>query len=451
MPRTLILDAINQVGEDILIQGWVQTRRDLGKIIFLDVRDRSGLIQAVCAPTELGDAYEEAKKARAEFVVEIKGTVHQRQAKNINPHLATGEIEMVAKDFQILAEAEPLPFDLADEKIGLDVYLDNLPITLRTAKRQAIFKVQAEIVEAFRQFSRSQDFTEIQAPKIVGSSTEGGANVFEIKYFGHRAFLAQSPQFYKQIMVGIFERVFCIGNVFRAEEHATTRHINEYTSLDLEMGFINDHTDVMKLETEFFRYLIEHLRKNCPREISLLKADLPAVPEEIPAFKLREVQQIIKRETGIDHTHEPDLEPNEEQWISDYVKKKHGSEFVFITHYPTAKRPMYTYPDEADPDYTKSFDLLFRGVEITTGGQRIHDYEQLVANIKRWRLKPENFSFYLESFKYGMPPEGGLAIGLERLTAKLLGIENIKEATLFPRDLNRIDLPLSAPGDKKRE
>lgn len=447
--RTLCEETIKQVGQEVLIQGWVQTRRDLGKIIFLDIRDRSGLIQAVCAPTELGDAYEEAKKARAEFVIEIKGAIHQRQAKNINPHLATGEIEVVAKDFKILAEAESLPFDLADEKIGLDVYLDHLPITLRTAKRQAIFKIQGEIVEAFRQFSRSQDFTEIQAPKIVGSSTEGGANVFEIKYFGHRAFLAQSPQFYKQIMVGIFERVFCIGNAFRAETHATTRHINEYTSLDFEMGFINDHTDVMNMETEFFRYLMEHLRKNCPREISLLKADLPAVPKEIPVFKLREIQQIIKKETGTDHTSEPDLEPNEEQWISDYVKKKHGSEFVFITHYPTAKRPMYTYPDEADPTYTKSFDLLFRGVEVTTGGQRVNNWEQLAGNIKKWGLDPADFSFYLEAFKYGMPPEGGLAIGLERLTAKLLGIENIKEATLFPRDLNRIDLPLSAPEHKQ--
>ncbi len=442
MQRTLISDTISQVGKGVLIQGWVQTRRNLGKIIFLDIRDRTGLIQVVCAPTELGDDYEEAKKVRGEFVAQISGIVNKRGAKNVNSDLATGEIELLAKNFKILAEAESLPLDLGDEKIGLDVYLDHLPITLRTQKKQAVFTIQAEIVEAFRAFLRGEGFTEFQAPKIVGSSTEGGANVFKVKYFEHQAFLAQSPQFYKQIMVGIFERVFCVGNVYRAEEHATTRHLNEYTSLDFEMGFIKDHTDVMAVETEFLRYLMEHLKGKCAKELKLLRVDLPKVPKTIPSLKLREVQKIVKKETGVDHTEEPDLEPNEEQFISDYIKKKDDSDFVFITHYPTKKRPMYTYPDEADPDYTKGFDLLFRGVEITTGGQRINNYEQLVSNIKKWGLKPENFSFYLEAFKYGMPPEGGLAIGLERLTAKLLGIENIKEATLFPRDMNRIDLQL---------
>lgn len=443
MSRTLILDTIQKVGQEVLIQGWAQTRRNLGKIIFLDIRDRSGLIQVVCAPAELGADYEEAKKVRPEFVVQIEGAAQKRNEKNINPNLATGEIEVVAKSFKILAEAEPLPLDLSDEKIGLDVYLDHLPLTLRPEKKQAVFKIQAEIVEAFREFLRGEGFVEFQAPKITASATEGGANVFQIKYFDHKAYLAQSPQFYKQIMVGIFERVFCVGNVYRAEEHATTRHVNEYTSLDWEMGFIKDHTDLMALETEFFKYLFKHLQKNCSAEVSLLKVDLPKVPREIPSFKLREVQALIKKETGVDHTSEPDLEPGEERWLSQYVKEKNNSDFVFITHYPTAKRPMYTYPDEADPEYTKSFDLLFRGVEITTGGQRINNYEQLSSNIKKWGLNPDNFSFYLEAFKYGMPPEGGLAIGLERLTAKLLGIENIKEATLFPRDLNRIDLPLS--------
>lgn len=443
MPRTLILDTIQKISQEVLIQGWVQTRRNLGKIIFLDIRDRTGLIQVVCAPTELKGDYEQAKKVRPEFVVQIKGAVQKRNEKNFNPNLATGEIEILAKDFKILAEAEPLPLDLSDEKIGLDVYLDHLPLTLRTEKKRAVFKIQAEITEAFRQFSRGQDFVEIQVPKITASATEGGANVFEIQYFEHKAYLAQSPQFYKQIMVGVFERVFCVGNVYRAEEHATTRHLNEYTSLDWEMGFIKDHTDLMTLETEFFRYLIQHLQKNCALELSLLKVALPKLPKEIPSFKLREVQAMIKKETGVDHTAEPDLEPGEEHWLSQYVKEKYDSDFVFVTHYPTAKRPMYTYPDEADPEYTKSFDLLFRGVEITTGGQRLHDYQQLIENIKKWGLKPENFSFYLEAFKYGMPPEGGLAIGLERLTARLLGIDNIKEATLFPRDLNRIDLPLS--------
>ncbi|OGH72298.1 MAG: aspartate--tRNA(Asn) ligase [Candidatus Magasanikbacteria bacterium RIFCSPLOWO2_01_FULL_43_20b] len=442
---------INHVGQEVTITGWVQTRRNLGKIVFLDVRDRAGLVQVVCVPNDLGADYDLVKDVHSEYVVEIKGLVNKRGAKNVNSDLATGEIEVLAKGFKVLAKAEPLPLDLEDEKIGLDVHLDNLPLTLRTEKWRAVFKVQSEIVEAFRAFLRAENFTEFQCPKIVGDSTEGGSNVFEIKYFDAKAYLAQSPQFYKQIMAGVFERVFTVGNVYRAEEHATTRHINEYTSLDLEFGMIKDHTDVMELETKFLRYLLDHLDKTVARELKLLNYVRPELPDKIPVFKLREAQELIKKETKTDHTAEPDLEPSEEKWICEYVKKKFKSDFVFVTHYPTVKRPMYTYPDEADPEFTKSFDLLFRGVEVTTGGQRINDYEQLVANIKKWGLKPEKFEFYLEAFKYGMPPEGGLAIGLERMTAKLLDIDNIKYATLFPRDLNRIDLQISLPEYKQKK
>ena len=440
--RTLIKDSINQVGEEIIINGWVQTRRNLGKIIFLDIRDRSGLIQVVCAPGELGVDYDAAKEVRPEFVVEITGVVNKRNEKNINPNLSTGTVELLAKGFKILSKAEPLPLDPAEEKMGLDVYLDLLPLTLRTEKNRALFKVQAEIINAFRDFLISKDFVEFPCPKIVGASTEGGANVFKIDYFGHPAFLAQSPQFYKQIMVGVFERVFTIGNVYRAEEHATTRHINEYTSLDLEFGFIKDHLDVINLEIEFLKFLKQFLNERVGAELKLWNYEDMKIPAEITIMKLREAQELIKKETGVDHTNEPDLEPGEEHWLGEYALKNHNSDFIFITHYPTAKRPMYTYPDEADPEFTKSFDLLFRGIEVTTGGQRINDYEQLVGNIKKWGMQPENFKFYLEAFKYGLPPEGGLAIGLERLTARLLGIDNIKRATLFPRDLNRIDLQI---------
>jgi len=442
---------INSAGQEVVVAGWVQTRRNLGKIVFLDVRDYSGMVQVVCVPNDLGVDYDLLKDVHSEYVVEIKGLVNKRGAKNINSELPTGEIEVLAKGFKILAKAEALPLDLNDEKIGLDVHLDNLPLTLRSEKYRALFKIQAEIVEAFREFLRKEKFTEFQCPKIVGDSTEGGSNVFEIKYFGTKAFLAQSPQFYKQIMVGVFERVFSVGNVYRAEEHATTRHLNEYTSLDLEMGMIKDHTDIMNLEVDFLQYLLDHLDKTVARELKLWNYERPELPKEAPVFKLREVQQLIKKETGVDHTKEPDLEPSEEKWICEYAKKKFKSDFVFVTHYPTVKRPMYTYPDEVDPEFTKSFDMLFRGVEVTTGGQRINNYEQLVGNIEKWGLKPEKFQFYLEAFKYGMPPEGGLAIGLERLTARLLGIDNIKYATLFPRDLNRIDLQISPPEYKQKK
>ncbi|HOZ56090.1 MAG: Asparagine--tRNA ligase [Parcubacteria group bacterium ADurb.Bin316] len=443
-------EATSQIGKEITLKGWVNARRDMGKVVFFDLRDRAGIIQVVGVPSELDEGSQvNMKEARPEWVLEIKGVVQERGAKQRNPNMPTGDIEVLAKEIKVLAKAEPLPLDLEDEKMGLDVYLDHLPITLRTAKARALFKTQAEIAEAFRAFMRSKGFTEIQAPKIVGESTEGGANVFTIDYFGTKAFLGQSPQFYKQIMVGVFERVFSVGNVYRAEEHSTSRHINEYTSLDMEMGMIRNHTDIMEIETELLKYIVEHLKKTVPDELKVLNFVEPLLPEKIPALKLREVQEIIKKETGADHTNEPDLEPSEERWICEYVKEKFDSDFIFVTHYPTSKRPMYTYPDETDPEFTKSFDLLFRGIEITTGGQRINDYEQLVGNIKKWGMNPDDFKFYLEAFKYGMPPEGGLGMGLERLTAKLFNIDNVKEATLFPRDLNRIDLQISLPDDKK--
>jgi len=438
--RTLSTETPEKVGQEVIIKGWINARRNMGKIVFLDLRDRSGILQIVGVPSELDEKSNELlKNIRPEWTLEIRGIVNERGVKQQNSEMSTGKIEVLAKEIKVLSEAEPLPLDLEDEKIGLDIHLDYLPITLRTTKWQALFKIQAEIVEAFRSFLRSQDFTEFQCPKIVGDSTEGGANVFKMEYFGHQAFLAQSPQFYKQILVGVYERVFTVGNVYRAEEHATTRHINEYTSLDLEFGFIKDHTDIINLEIEFLQYLFAHLEKTVSAELKLWNFIKPELPDNVPVYKLREVQEIIKQETGVDHTAEPDLEPNEEKLICEYAKNKFNSDFVFVTHYPTVKRPLYTYPDESDPEFTKSFDLLFRGVEVTTGGQRINDYEQLVSNIKKWGLNPEKFKFYLEAFQFGMPPEGGFSFGSERITMCILGLKNIREGSLFPRDMERVD------------
>lgn len=448
--RTLTLETANKVGEEVILKGWVNARRNMGKIVFLDVRDRSGIVQVVGVPQELDEASNELlKDIRPEWVVEIRGIVNARGAKQQNPNMPTGMVEVLAKGISVLAKAEPLPLDLEDQTIGLDIHLDYLPITLRTEKWRSVFKIQAEITRGFRDYLISQDFVEFQAPKIVAAAAEGGAGVFEVKYLKNKATLAQSPQFYKQILVGVFERVFTIGNAFRAEEHATTRHLNEFTSLDLEFGMITDHHDVMNLETEMLRHILDHLDKTVAAELKLWNYVRPEIPDKVPFFKLREAQQIIKEETGVDHTAEPDLEPNEERFMGEYAKKNFNSDFVFITHYPTSKRPMYTYTDEADPEFTKSFDLLFRGIEITSGGQRFHDYEQLVQSLKNKDLNPEDFKFYLEAFQYGMPPEGGLAIGLERLTARLLEIDNVKYATLFPRDLNRIDLQINPPDSKQ--
>ncbi len=448
--RTLTTETANKVGEEVIVQGWVNARRNMGKIVFLDVRDRKGILQVVGVPSELDEASNELlKDIRPEWVVEIRGIVNARGAKQQNPNMPTGMVEVLAKGIAVMAKAEPLPLDLEDEKIGLDIHLDFLPITLRAEKYRAVFKIQAEIVRGFRDYLISQDFTEIQAPKIVAASAEGGADVFEVKYLKNKATLAQSPQFYKQIMVGVFERVFAVGNCFRAEQHATTRHLNEFTGLDLEMGMIKDHHDVMNLEMDMLRHILNHLDATCASELKLWNYTRPSVPEKVPYFKLREAQQIIKDETGVDHTNEPDLEPSEERFMGEYAKTKFDSDFIFITHYPTSKRPMYTYPDEENPEFTKSFDLLFRGIEITSGGQRFHDYNELVESMKRKELNPDDFKFYLEAFKYGMPPEGGLGLGLERLTARLLEIDNVKYATLFPRDMNRIDLQISPPEYKQ--
>ncbi|MBI5306444.1 aspartate--tRNA(Asn) ligase [Candidatus Wolfebacteria bacterium] len=439
--RTPIKYIINKENEKVEIAGWVDVRRDHGKLIFIDLRDRSGLVQVVFLPSNK-EVAQLAKELRLQWAIKISGIVSRRPKGMINQEVETGEFEVAAESLKILSKADEIPFDF-NSQISLETFLDWQPFVLRSQKNRNIFKIQSEIIRAFGDFLKSLDFTEIQVPKIVAQATEGGANVFKIDYFDSKAYLAQSPQFYKQIMVGVFERVFTIGNAYRAEEHSTTRHLNEYTSLDLEFGFIDDHRDIMNLERDLLDYVMEHLKKNCIKELNFFNLEIPKVPKKIPDIKLREAQKILKNKYDIDCKNEPDLDPAHERQICEYAKSEFDSDFIFITHYPIEKRPFYTYPDEDDPGYTKSFDLLFRGMEITTGGQRINNYFDLADNIKKWKMNPENFSFYLQAFKYGMPPEGGLAIGLERLTQKILNIENVREATLFPRDMNRIDVLLS--------
>ena len=360
-----------------------------------------------------------------------------------------GGIELAVSGIEILSRAAEMPFELGTE-LNLDTYLDHLPLTLRTPRARDIFTLQATLVESFRAALRQEDFTEFASPELVGGDAEGGANVFKVEYFNDKtAYLATSPQFYKQIMVGVFERVFTTPKAFRAEKHSTTRHLNEYSTLDFEMGFIEDHRDVMATLERALRYIVVEVGKRHADMFARFGVEAPQMPPSqaggfsVPVMKLREAQDIIKKETGEDCTNEPDLEPAHERFMCEYAKKNLGSDFLFVTHYPISKRPFYTFEDESDPGFTKSFDLLFRGIEITTGGQRIHDHDALVEKIKGRELDPEKFSYYLQAFKYGMPPHGGSATGLERLTAKMLGLENVKEATLFPRDLNRIDTLLS--------
>ena len=441
MQRTLIKDLGSKTGEEVTIAGFVDVRRDHGKLIFIDLRDRSGKVQMVALPNHK-EVHATAATLRPEWVIEVKGKVNARPEKTINKDELNGALEIEVLEIKVLAEAKELPFELGTET-NLDTYLDYLPLALRAPKQRSIFRVQAGIIKTFRDFFNNQGFVEFQAPKLIGDDAEGGANSFDVKYFKHTAHLAQSPQLYKQIMVGVFERVFTTGNVYRAEKHSTTRHTNEYTSLDIEMGFIKDHTDIMRTENAFLVNLEKVLRVNYAEDFKLLGAEIPVVPAKIPAVKLREAQALISKETGTDVTKEPDLEPEHERWLCEYSRKNLNSDFIFVTHFPTAKRPFYTYRDEVDPTYTKGFDLLFRGVEITTGAKRIHNYDDLVSSMKDKGLNPESFSYYLQAFKSGLPPHGGFGMGLERLTQKMLGLSNIKEATLFPRDLNRIDSLLS--------
>ena len=439
--RTLIGDLADHIGETVSISGSIDVRRDQGKMVFFDFRDRSGMVQGVVLPGS--EALELAKETRNEFVVRATGNVNKRPDKNVQEGKQNGNIELEVTGLEILAEAEAQPFD-SDADINLDTMLDYRPLTIRRKRERAIFKVQHEIIAAFREHLDSNGFTEFQAPKLVGDDAEGGAGIFKVEYFKDKsAYLATSPQLYKQMMVGAFERVYATGPQFRAEKHSTTRHLNEISMLDFEMGFIKDHTDVMQMIEGVLKHTTKRLEKNSSADFAAVGATLPLVPETFPVMKLREAQELIKKETGKDCVGEPDLEPEDERWLCKYAHDTLESDFIFITHYPVSKRPFYTMEDSEDPGFTKSFDLLFRGVEILSGSQRVHDYDVLVEKIREKGLDPEKFSFYLMAFKYGLPPHGGIGMGLERLTQKFLGIENVKEASLFPRDINRIDILLS--------
>ncbi|MEZ4195545.1 MAG: aspartate--tRNA(Asn) ligase [Candidatus Paceibacterota bacterium] len=437
MERTLINKLKEQVGKEVLIQGWVDVARNQGKMAFFDFRDRTGKVQGVVFGKP--EVLEVATTLKAEYVVAVTGLVNERPEKMRNDKVQNGDIELEITAIEIISPAEALPFDM-DGELNLDTLLDNRPLTLRRDHERAIFKVQSEILVTYRSFLNSQGFTEFQAPKLVGGDAEGGAEVFKVKYFkGVEASLATSPQLYKQIMAGVFERVFAVGPTFRAEKSATTRHLSEISMLDLEMSFIKDHTDVIELVTGLMRAITEHVNTNCAEELNLLNVVPAHAPEKFPVMTLREAQELIKQETGVDKTKEPDLEPEDERFLCDYANRNLNSDFVFVTHFPTKKRPFYTHVDPAQPEFTRSFDLLFRGLEMCSGGQRVHKYEELVERIKDKGLDPDKFQFYLQAFKYGIPPHGGIGMGLERLTAKFCGVANVKEATLFPRDINRID------------
>lgn len=444
MERILIGELGKHVGETVSISGWVDVRRDQGKMVFFDFRDRSGVVQGVVLPAS--PAMETAKEVNKEFVVRVEGKVNKRPDKNAVVGKVNGDIELEIEKIEVFAAADTLPFD-SDADLNLDTLLDYRPLTLRRPRERAIFKMQAALSQAFRNSLVRQGFVEFQAPALVGSDAEGGAEVFRVEYFNDKtANLATSPQLYKQIMTGVFERVFTIARIFRAEKSATTRHLSELTQMDFEMGFIRDERDVMAVLEQVMRDVVADVTNTHADLFAATSADLPLIPKEpFPVLTLNEALQILGA------PEEPDLEPAQERAICEWAKKEKGSDFVFITRFPTKKRAFYTYEHSDEAPFSRGFDLLFRGLEINSGAQRIHDYNTLVKRIEERGMNPKNFSFYLQAFKYGMPPHGGCSTGLERFTMKMLNLENVKEATLFPRDMNRIDVLLSSPTDESNE
>jgi len=431
--RVLAADLPRHVGEQVRIAGWLHRRRELKSVTFLVLRDRSGLTQAVL-PASADDAAEPATDLPEETVIEVAGTVTASAQ-------APGGVELTEPVVTPLsAPAAPPPFDLYRPTVAasLPTVLDHAPTTLRHPVLKAGFEIAAASVAGFREAMDGLGFTEVHTPKIVESATESGANVFGIDYFGRPAYLAQSPQFYKQALVGVFERVYEVGPVFRAEPHDTARHLAQYTSLDAELGFIADHHDVMDVLRDAIARMATAAGERARPALDLLGLQAPAVPPRIPEIHFADAQELIAARAGRDPRGEPDLSPADERWLGEWARREHGSEFLFVTGYPMAKRPFYTHPDPGRPGYSNGFDLIFRGMELVTGGQRLHQHADYLAALAERGEDPRPYAGYLQVFEHGMPPHGGFAIGLERWTARLTGAANVREVTLFPRDLHRL-------------
>src|SRR5579859_2642515 len=431
MQRVLTRELAQHINERVKIAGWVHSIRQLSKVNFLSVRDATGFAQIV---VDSKPQMQMLSKLHVESVIEVQGKVVAEKS-------APGGFEIHAPEIRVISEvkeAVPFPINKGSLNVTLDTFLDYAAYGLRHPDKRAIFRIAAEIMRGFRNHLSDQGFTEVATPKIVASATESGANVFRLNYFDREAYLAQSPQFYKQMMVSVFERVYEVGPVFRAEPHSTSRHLNEYVSLDVEFVFIQDHTTVMNLLTVLIRAILAHLEKFAGQELKTLNVTMPLAPEAFPAIDFRQAQQLIAERHGEDCSHDPDLSPQHERWLGEWARETGQSDFVFVTGFPMSKRPFYTHPDPNAPEYANGFDLLFRGMELVTGGQRLHLYQDYVEALNARNLPLEPFSGYLDSFRYGMPPHGGFAIGLERFVSQLLGLSNVREATLFPRDINRV-------------
>lgn len=418
-------------GTTIILEGAVHSIRDMGEIAFVILRKREGLIQTVW---EEGKTDMELSEIREEDYIHVTGQIKDEERA---PHGKEVRLSTI-RHLSHVSCPLPLPIDKWKLNTSLEAKLDRRSLSLRNIRERARFRIQEGIVRGFRDFLYEQGFTEIHTPKIGAKSAEGGANMFRLSYFHRPAVLQQSPQLYKQMMVGVFDRVFETGPVFRAEKHNTRRHLNEYTSLDFEMGYIHSFLDICAMETGFLQYTMNLLEKEYSKELKLLNITLPDV-EKIPYVHFDEAKRLVSEKYNRKIRNPFDLEPEEEELIGKYFKEEYNADFVFVTHYPSKKRPFYAMDDPEDTRYTLSFDLLYHGLEITTGGQRIHDLSMLEEKIQEKGMTEEGLEQYLDAFRFGMPPHGGLGIGLERLTMQLLGEDNVREACLFPRDMSRLE------------
>lgn len=436
MQRILSTQLAAHVGEQVRIAGWVHRRRLLKSVAFLIVRDAAGFAQVVVTAPAVRHELEQLTE---ETVVEVIGQVVANKTAPAGSGRAAGSggYELVEPAVRLLgAPAVPPPFALYRPAltVTLPTQLDHASVALRHSTRAAALRISAAAVAGFRSTLDALQFVEVHTPKIVASSTESGANVFALDYFGRPAYLAQSPQFYKQLMVGVLERVYEVGPVFRAEPHDTVRHLAQYTSLDAELGFIADHRDVMAVLREVLAGMLSSVGERAPVALATLGVGLPRVPDEIPAVHFTEALKIAGAPDD-----EPDLAPAHERALGEWALTEHASDFVFVTGYPMAKRPFYTHPDPARPAYSNGFDLLFRGVELVTGGQRLHRHADYLAALAERGEPVEPYASYVGAFRHGMPPHGGFAIGLERFVARLTGAANVREVTAFPRDLHRLN------------
>ncbi len=418
-------------GTTIILEGAVHSVRDMGEIAFVILRKKEGLIQTVW---EEGKTDLELSEIREGDYIHVTGQVKDEERA---PHGKEVRLSTISHLSHVSCPL-PLPIDKWKLNTSLEAKLDRRSLSLRNIRERARFRIQEGIVRGFRDFLYEQGFTEIHTPKIGAKSAEGGANMFRLSYFHRPAVLQQSPQLYKQMMVGVFDRVFETGPVFRAEKHNTRRHLNEYTSLDFEMGYIHSFLDICAMETGFLQYTMNLLEKEYSKELKLLNITLPDV-EKIPYVRFDEAKRLVSEKYKRKIRNPFDLEPEEEELIGKYFKEEYNADFVFVTHYPSKKRPFYAMDDPEDTRYTLSFDLLYHGLEITTGGQRIHDLNMLEEKIQAKGMTEEGLEQYLDAFRFGMPPHGGLGIGLERLTMQLLGEDTVREACLFPRDMSRLE------------